>query len=73
MPEYRGPEQGDVAGPLERSSALGMVAAETRLHVAAEQAAGILPWVGAHSNGDVRRLRMNTKLPAWWSRKVFRN
>ena len=35
----------------------GMVAAEARPHVAGQQAAGILPWVDAHSNEDVQRLR----------------
>ena len=34
MPKDRGAEQGDVDGPLECSLALGMVAAEARLHVA---------------------------------------
>ena len=35
MPKHRGAEQGDVDGPLECFLALGMVAAETRLHIAA--------------------------------------
>ena len=39
MPKDRGAEQGDVDGPLECSLALGMVAAEARLHVAVQQAA----------------------------------
>ena len=39
-PKDRGAEQGDVDGTLECSLALGMVAAETRTRVAAQQAAG---------------------------------
>ena len=46
MPKDRGAEQGDVDGPLECSLALGMVAAEARLHVAVQQAARTLPWIG---------------------------
>ena len=42
MPKDRGAEQGDVDGPLERSLALGMMAAETRWRIAAQQAAGSL-------------------------------
>ena len=50
MPKDRGAEQGDVDGPLESSLALSMVAAEARLHVAGQQSAGIVPWVGSHSD-----------------------
>ena len=32
------------------------VASETRLHVAEHQAAGIVPWVGAHTDEDIHRL-----------------
>ena len=39
-PKDRGAEQGDVDGASECSLALGMVAAETRTRVAAQQAAG---------------------------------
>ena len=45
-PTDRGAEQGDVDGPLECSLALGMVAAEIRMHVAPQQAASNLPWIG---------------------------
>ena len=38
MPKDRGAEQGDVVGPPECSLALGMVASETRLLVAVQQA-----------------------------------
>ena len=38
MPKDRGAEQGDVDGPLERRLVLGLVAAETRGRVAAQQA-----------------------------------
>ena len=37
-------------------SVLSTVAAEARLHVA-EQAAGTLPWIGAHNPADVERCR----------------
>ena len=40
MSKDRGAEQGDVDGPIECSLAPGMVAAETRTRVAAQQAAG---------------------------------
>ena len=46
MPKDRGAEQGDEDGPLECSLALGMVAAETRGRVAAQQASGSNPWIG---------------------------
>ena len=52
----RGAEQGD-DGPLERSSALGMVAAETRGRVAAPQASGSLPWIGADDTSETKRLQ----------------
>ena len=42
----RGAEQGDVGGLLECSLALGLVAAEAYLHVAHQQAARTLPWIG---------------------------
>ena len=45
MPKDRA-EQGDVDGHFECILALGMVAAETRLRVAAQQAARTLPWIG---------------------------
>ena len=46
MPKDRGAEQRDVHSPLECGLALGMVAVEARLHVAAQQAARTLPWIG---------------------------
>ena len=46
MPTGRGAEQGDVDGPFECSLASGMVAAEARLHVAVQEAARTLPWIG---------------------------
>ena len=57
MPKDRGAEQGDVDGPLKCSLALGMVAAETRGRVAALQASGGLPWIGADDPSDVQRLQ----------------
>ena len=36
---------------------LGVVAAEARLHVAGQQLAGIVPWVGAMSNEEMQRLQ----------------
>ena len=39
MPKDRGAEQGNVDGSLECSLALGMLAAETRMRTAAQQAA----------------------------------
>ena len=53
----RGAEQGDVDGPLECSLALGMMAAETRMCMAAEQAAGSLPWIGATDDAELQQLR----------------
>ena len=43
MPKDRGAEQRDVNGSVESSLALGMVAAETRRRVAAQQATSSLP------------------------------
>ena len=57
MPKDRGAEQGDVDGPLERSLALGMVAAKVRGNTAARQAAGILPWIGVNDPIEVQRLQ----------------
>ena len=57
MPKGRGAEQGDVDGPLECSLPLGMVASKARLHEAEQQAAGTLPWVGAHDSADAERLQ----------------
>ena len=57
MPKDRGAEQGDVDGPLECSLALGMVAAETWRRVAAEQAAGSLPWISVNDPSEEQRLR----------------
>ena len=53
----RGPEQGDVDGPLECSLPLGMVAAEAQLHVAGQQAAGTVPLVGSNDQEERQRLR----------------
>ena len=57
MLKDRGAEQGDVDGPLECSLALGMVAAETRKHVAAQQAARTLPWIGIDDPLEEQRLQ----------------
>ena len=57
MPKDRGAEQGDVAGSLECSLALGMVAAEARGSIAAQQAAGTLPWIGVNDFAEEQRLR----------------
>ena len=57
MPKDRGAEQGDVDGPLECSLALGMVAAETRGRVAAQQASGSLPWIGVDDPSGLQRLQ----------------
>ena len=54
MPKDRGAEQGDVDGPLER---LGMVAAETRMRVAAQQAARTFPWIGVDDPLEEQRLQ----------------
>ena len=45
MPTDRGAE--------ECSLALGVVASETRLHVAGRQAAGTVPWIGANSQEEL--------------------
>ena len=57
MPKDRGTGQGDVDGPLECSLALGLVAAETRMCVATEQAVGSLPWIGVTDDVELQRLR----------------
>ena len=56
-PKDRGAKPGDLEGPLACSLALEMVWVEARLHVAVQQAAGIVPWVGASSDEEVQRLR----------------
>ena len=56
------------AVPLARSLALGMVSADARLHVAGQQAAGLVPLVGAHSDAlkCIPEQRAPTsKHPAW--------
>ena len=58
MPKDRGAEQGDVDGPLECSLALGMVAAEARRRVAAQQAAGSLPCIGVDDSSEEDRLQL---------------
>ena len=50
MPKDRGAEQGDVDGPC--SLALGVVAAQTRGNLAAQQAAGLIPWIGICDSTD---------------------
>ena len=57
MPKDRGAEQGDVDGPLECSLALGMAAAESRMRMAAEQAAGSRPWVCVADDAELQQLR----------------
>ena len=57
MPKDRGAEQGDVDGPLECSLPLGMVVAEARLHVAVQQAARTLSWIGTNDPVDEQRLQ----------------
>ena len=56
MPKDLGAEQGDVDGPLQCSLAFGM-AAETRMCIAAVQAAGSLPWIGATDDAEPQQLR----------------
>ena len=76
MPNDRGAEQGDVDGPLECSSARGMVAAETRGSIAAWQAAGALPWIGVRTatpSGPLGQIAGIGKLPACWPRKTHRS
>ena len=55
MPKDRGPGQGDVNGPQECSLALETVAAEARLRIAEQQAAGTLPRIGAQDPVDAER------------------
>ena len=57
MPKDRGAKQGDVDGPLECGLALEMVAAETRRRIAAQQAAGSLPWIGVGDDAELQRLQ----------------
>ena len=63
MPKDRGAEQGDVDGPLECSLALRMVAAETEERIAAQQAAGSLPWIGVADESELQRLRADSRQP----------
>ena len=56
-PKDRGAEQGDVDGAWECRSPLGMVAAETRERVAAQQASGSLPWIGVDDPSDIQHLQ----------------
>ena len=67
MPKDQGAEQGDVDGPLECSSALGLVAAETRMHVVAQQTARTLPWivVGCRQSTPARCRKDNIFLLGW--------
>ena len=58
MPMDRGAEQGDVDCPLECSLGLGLVAAETRGRVAAQQASGSLPWMGFDDPSEMQRLHV---------------
>ena len=58
MPKGRCAEQGYADVPLECRQALGMVAAEARRHVAGQQSAGHIPWVGAHS--EENRMHRNS-------------
>ena len=61
-PKDRGGEQGDVEGPSQCSLALGMVATEARLHIAGQQTAGIVHWVGASSDDELRRFKINIRV-----------
>ena len=76
----RGAEQGDVDGPLERSLARVMEAAKAKLHVAGQQVAGTVPWIGTNSREEWQRLthkKMSKhhgaapKRPARWSSKTY--
>ena len=78
MPKDRGAEPEDFDGPLECGLALGTVAAQTRLRVAEQQAAGTLPWIGAHDpegaerrpeeqRSRMHRIRKFGALKAWKS------
>ena len=49
--------KGDVDGPLACSLALGLVAAEARMCIAARQAAGTLPLIGATDDAELQQLR----------------
>ena len=57
MPKDRGAEQGDVGGSLECSFTLGMVAAETRGRVAAQEPTGSLQWTGVNGPSEIQRLQ----------------
>ena len=61
MPKDRGAEQGDVGGPLECSLALGMVAAEARGSVAAQQAAGTLSSTGVNDFAEEQHSKRTTR------------
>ena len=57
MPKDRGGGQGDVAGPLECSLALGIVAAETRERVPVQQASGSLLCIGVDDPSGIPRVQ----------------
>ena len=46
-----------MAVPSNAVSALGMVAVEARLHVAAQEAVRTLSWIGTHDPVDEQRLQ----------------
>ena len=78
MPKDRGAEQGDVDGPLECSLALGMVAAETRGRVAAQQVSfhGLeltTPQTYNVCRTNTQPRCRDLKFSAMWTRKTHRS
>ena len=74
MPKDRGAEQRDVDGPSECRLALGVVAAETRVRVGAQQAAGNLPRIGVDDLVEEQRLQAESfKISVGWARKTHRS
>ena len=74
MPKDRGAEE-DVDGSFECSLALVMVAAETRMRVAAQQAACTLPRIGVDDPLEEQRLQAEraSKMPVGRASKTHRS
>ena len=79
MPKDRAAELRGADGLPECRLALGVVAPETLLHEAEQQAAGIVLWAGAHNDADVHTVApwgtseqdaLTPKLSAWCPEKL---
>ena len=72
-PKDRGAEQGDVDGPCECAITIASVAAEARLRVHGQQAAGQLPWTRATEPVNGRKapdaFQHRAQRTKWWKDK----